>query len=106
LGTRGLGGHLNIQRGRFREMTTITLDDYKDNEMETSPSPTLLASTITMQIYFDGLCQPCNPGGTACFAFIVKNEEGNTIHSEYGLAKHNSTNNVSEYTGIINDTMM
>ncbi|MFL6473061.1 MAG: ribonuclease HI [Nitrososphaeraceae archaeon] len=55
----------------------------------------------TIQVYFDGLCQPCNPGGTACFAFIVKNEEGNTIHSEYGLAEQNSTNNVAEYTGII-----
>jgi len=40
-------------------------------------------------------------GGTACFAFIVKNEEGKIIHSEYGLAEHNSTNNVAEYTGII-----
>jgi ribonuclease HI len=54
-----------------------------------------------IEVYFDGLCQPCNPGGTACFAFIIKNEEGNTIHSEYGVAKHNSTNNVAEYTGII-----
>ena len=54
-----------------------------------------------VEVYFDGLCQPCNPGGTTCFAFIAKNEEGNTIHSEYGLAKHNSTNNVAEYTGII-----
>jgi ribonuclease HI len=44
------------------------------------------------------LCQPCNPGGTA---FIIKNEEGNTIHSGYGLAARNSTNNVAEYTGII-----
>ena len=54
-----------------------------------------------IQVYFDGLCQPCNPGGTACFAFIVKNKEGNTIHSECGLVAHNSTNNVAEYTGII-----
>jgi ribonuclease HI len=53
-----------------------------------------------IQVYFDGLCQPCNPGGTACFAFIVKNEE-NTIYKEYGLAAHNSTNNVAEYAGVI-----
>jgi hypothetical protein len=96
----GLGGHFNILRGRFEKMTTITLDDYKDNEMDTSPSPTLLAPTTNIQVYFDGLCPPCNPGGTACYSFIVKNEEENTIHSEYGLA-HNSTNNVAEYTGII-----
>jgi ribonuclease HI len=34
-------------------------------------------------------------GGTACYAFIVKNGE---INLEYGL---DSTNNVDEYTGII-----
>jgi ribonuclease HI len=53
-----------------------------------------------IQVFFDGLCQPSNPGGTACFAFIVKNEE-NTIYKEYGLAAHNSTNNVAEYAGVI-----
>lgn len=54
----------------------------------------------TIQVYFDGLCQPYNPGGIACYAFIIKDDK-NTIHSEYGLAAHNSTNNVAEYTGII-----
>ena len=40
-----------------------------------------------------------NPG-VGCFAFVIK-KEGNTIHSDYGLAEHASTNNVAEYTGII-----
>ncbi len=74
-------------------LMATTLEDYVDNKSHevTSPFP-----RKTIQVYFDGLCQPCNPGGTACFAFIVKNEQGNIIHSEY-----NSTNNVAEYTGII-----
>jgi ribonuclease HI len=46
------------------------------------------------------LCQPCNPGGITCYAFIIKDDK-NTIHRDYGLAEHNSTNNVAEYTGII-----
>jgi hypothetical protein len=82
------------------KMTRITLEDYKDNEMDTSPSHTLLVPTTNIQVYFDGLCQPNNPGGTACYSFIVRNED-NTIHSEYGLATHDSTNNVAEYAGII-----
>jgi uncharacterized protein YukJ len=53
-----------------------------------------------IQVYFDGLCQPCNPGGTACYAFIVKNGD-HTIHTKYGLAADHSTNNVAEYTGLI-----
>ena len=59
------------------------------------------SSESQIQVYFDGLCQPCNPGGTACFAFIVNNKEESTIHSEYGLAAYDSTNNVAEYTGTI-----
>jgi ribonuclease HI len=46
------------------------------------------------------LCQPCNPGRTACYAFIVKDKE-NTIQREYGRAAYDSTNNVAEYTAII-----
>ena len=53
-----------------------------------------------IQVFFDGLCQPVNPGGKACFAFIIK-DATNTIHCEYGLAANNSTNNVAEYTGLI-----
>jgi ribonuclease HI len=36
-------------------------------------------------------------GRIACYAFIIKDDK-NTIHSEYGLAAYDSTNNVAEYT--------
>ncbi len=56
-----------------------------------------------IEIYFDGLCQPINPGGIACFAFLVKSD-GRTVHTEYGVAaepfSENSTNNVAEYTAL------
>ena len=58
---------------------------------------------LLMEIYFDGLCQPINPGGIACYAFVVKSY-GKTIYSDYGLAtepfSRDSTNNVAEYTGL------
>ncbi len=52
------------------------------------------------------LAKPWNPytlrhSGIGCYAFIVKNGEDNRVHSDYGLAAHNSTNNVAEYTGTI-----
>ena len=57
-----------------------------------------------IQVYFDGLCQPCNPKGIACYAFLVKKEQ-NIIHSEYGFAAEpysaDATNNVAEYIAII-----
>lgn len=57
-----------------------------------------------IEVYFDGLCQPVNPGGIACYAFVVKSG-GETIHSEYGVAgkpfSQDATNNVAEYTALI-----
>ena len=57
-----------------------------------------------IELYFDGLCQPVNPGGIACFAFIVKSD-GKMIQSDYGLAAEpfskDATNNVAEYTALV-----
>jgi ribonuclease HI len=61
-----------------------------------------------IQVYFDGLCQPYNPGGIACYGFVIlakKGHEQEQQYSEYGLAAEpfsdNATTNVAEYTGII-----
>ena len=55
-------------------------------------------------MYFDGLCQPANPGGIACYAFVVK-KDGETIHSDYGVAgqpfSQDATNNVAEYIALV-----
>ena len=67
-----------------------TLEDYLGNKSHEIIS---LFPQRRIQVYFDGLCQPYNPGGgTACYSFIIKNEAENTIHSEYELAARNSTN--------------
>jgi len=58
---------------------------------------------ILIEVYFDGLCQPKNPSGIACYAFVIKSD-GKTLHSEYGLAvepfSEDATNNVAEYTAL------
>ena len=68
------------------------------------------AGSNEIQVYFDGLCQPYNPGGIACYAFVILSKKGHEQkqqqqYSEYGLAakpfSDNATNNVEEYTGII-----
>ena len=57
-----------------------------------------------IEVYFDGLCQPINPGGISCYAFLVKSG-GRTIYSNYGIAvepfSQDSTNNVAEYTALV-----
>jgi ribonuclease HI len=58
---------------------------------------------ILLEVYFDGLCQPKNPGGIACYAYVIKSN-GKTVHSEYGVAvepfSEDATNNVAEYTAL------
>lgn len=59
---------------------------------------------VEIQVYFDGLCQPVNPGGIACYAFLIKSD-GKVIHKERGLAAEpfssGATNNVAEYTALV-----
>jgi ribonuclease HI len=72
--------------------------------------------TQKIEVYFDGLCQPYNPGGIACYAFVIKKYDyhskndddtcvGQTIYSQYGLAAepftNDASNNVAEYMGVI-----
>ena len=60
-----------------------------------------------LRLFFDGLCEPQNPGGVACYGFIVYQGSPNreaTLFEDYGVAAEpgpDSTNNVGEYTGLI-----
>jgi ribonuclease HI len=54
-------------------------------------------------IHCDGLCEPRNPGGYACYGWLARDEGGNSLAQDYGCIGHgaNMTNNVAEYTAII-----
>jgi ribonuclease HI len=49
----------------------------------------IIAGSNEIQVYFDGLCQPYNPGGIACYAFVILAKKGQEqkqqYYSEYGL---------------------
>jgi len=56
-------------------------------------------------LYFDGLCEPVNPGGIATYGFVVT-RNGNVIHEECGLVGagyrgDDVSNNVAEYVALI-----
>lgn len=56
-------------------------------------------------IYFDGLCEPINPGGIATYGYIVLKEE-EKIREEAGFVGagyrgDDVSNNVAEYTALI-----
>ena len=53
--------------------------------------------------YFDGSCEPVNPGGTAKYGFVILNEEDCVLFSDHGLVGEGEgmTNNVGEYVGLI-----
>ena len=59
-----------------------------------------------LRVFFDGLCEPKNPGGVACYGFVVyKSPVGEAkVFEDYGVAAEpgpDSTHNVAEYTGLI-----
>lgn len=52
--------------------------------------------------YFDGACEPRNPGGAMGMgAFIFINGKELFVHSSFESANPNNTNNIAEYKGII-----
>ena len=53
--------------------------------------------------WFDGACGPVNPGGTATYGIMIKDQDGTTIVWEHGLVGKGSTmsNNVAEYAGVL-----
>ena len=56
-----------------------------------------------MVLYFDGLCEPRNPGGVAVGAFVLLDNEGETL-LEGGEVVHDggplATNNVAEWCAL------
>jgi ribonuclease HI len=55
-----------------------------------------------IEVWTDGLCEPVNPSGTACYGYIIK-RNGKTINKDYGVigTGPDMTNNVAEYTALI-----
>ena len=58
-----------------------------------------------LYLYFDGLCEPVNPGGIATYGYVIKDEEA-LIREECGVVGagyrgDDVSNNVAEYKGLI-----
>lgn len=53
-------------------------------------------------VWYDGACEPINPGGHAGYGFVIKEEE-KILYSFSGYLSpgHNTSNNVAEYMGLI-----
>jgi ribonuclease HI len=54
---------------------------------------------MSTTIYFDGLCEPVNPGGVAAYGWLIQDNSGETLASGKGIAANGpkATNNVAEY---------
>lgn len=56
---------------------------------------------MTTTIFFDGLCEPRNPGGYACYGYVI--EAAGKTETGKGLVTKGpkATNNLAEYTALI-----
>ena len=59
---------------------------------------------MSIIIYFDGLCEPKNPGGIATYG-IVMYDDSKKFYENYGISckpwTEEATNNVAEYSGLV-----
>ncbi|HEY9385739.1 MAG TPA: ribonuclease HI [Nitrososphaeraceae archaeon] len=94
---------LQKQQQSSRKKNNSSLDNKSEYQLQK-------ASQEEAEVYFDGLCQPYNPGGIACYAYLIqqyshKESKKVIIHSDHGLAtepfSRHSSNNVAEYTALI-----
>jgi ribonuclease HI len=53
-------------------------------------------------VYIDGLCEPVNPGGTATFGYVIRDDSGSIIASKFGIVGKGPamSNNVAEYAAL------
>lgn len=82
----------------FECLGTLT-NSVRDNQ-------SVLAETnnnMQMTIYADGLCEPRNPGGFACWAWVAFDYSGQEIANNRGCvgSGQGMTNNVAEYSAIL-----
>jgi len=54
---------------------------------------------MSTTLYFDGLCEPVNPGGYCCYGYIIY-DSNVEIAKGYGFTGK-GTNNIAEYTALI-----
>ena len=55
-----------------------------------------------IEVWIDGLCEPVNPGGTACTGYVIKaKSETIALSSKVIGTGEGMTNNVAEYTALI-----
>ena len=53
-------------------------------------------------VHVDGLCEPVNPGGTATYGYIIRNDAGRDIARKSGVVGKGPemSNNVAEYAAL------
>lgn len=57
-------------------------------------------------IYFDGLCEPVNPGGTGCYGYTIEHNDSLIAEGKGSIGKKQKngkpvTNNIAEYSALI-----
>jgi ribonuclease HI len=83
-----------------------TTDSPSEASSDTTPSdteqPARLSSNLT--VWFDGACEPQNPGGHGTYGIVITaSEDGTTLITDCGYIGYGEgvTNNVAEYTALI-----
>ena len=67
------------------------------------PLPSRAGSMNEYFAWFDGACEPVNPGGTASFGVVIKDQDASVLSKQHGVVGKGKamSNNVAEYAGVL-----
>jgi len=88
------------------EASPCDIPTASQNSETLCPNQVMAAQAQAKQSYlawFDGACEPFNPGGTASFGVVIKDKAGTVLWKQHGMVGKGSamSNNVAEYAGVL-----
>jgi ribonuclease HI len=80
-----------------RKKPTARKEPARKRAPKASPVP------ASLTLYFDGACEPVNPGGTAAYAWHLNDVDGTQVASDHGIvcSGEGATNNLAEWNGLL-----
>jgi len=87
--------------GMLYDVQAVNQSPEPPNLQNVMPAPAQAKETYLA--WFDGTCKPVNPGGTASFGVVIKDNAGTALLKQHGFVGKGKamSNNVAEYAGVL-----
>jgi ribonuclease HI len=99
---RILAHDANLERAACVRQQLAKSKVYRKQNPHQIKAALMISEVYMIEIFFDGLCAPKNPGGIATYGFVVI-KDGKLVKEGKGVVGEGKgmTNNVAEYNGLL-----